>query len=102
MKLKLIAVALAIASATPALANGQQEIRCLAETVYHEARGESIDGQMAVAETVINRVRSGDFPRTICGVVRQPGQFAPKKKIAERAAYDRAVRMEQPESCENR
>jgi N-acetylmuramoyl-L-alanine amidase len=45
------------------------EIKCLAENVYFEARGEPLDGQYAVAEVVINRLRSPFFPKTICGVV---------------------------------
>jgi N-acetylmuramoyl-L-alanine amidase len=45
------------------------ELRCLAENVYFEARGEPLDGQYAVAEVTINRVRSPYFPKTICGVV---------------------------------
>ncbi|TVS01565.1 MAG: cell wall hydrolase [Rhodobacteraceae bacterium] len=44
---------------------------CLATAIYHEARGEGIRGQFAVAEVVLNRVDSGQFPNTICGVVYQ-------------------------------
>ncbi len=49
----------------------ESESRCLAEAIYYEARGESAAGQLAVAEVVINRVRSGKYPATICGVVYQ-------------------------------
>jgi spore germination cell wall hydrolase CwlJ-like protein len=45
--------------------------KCLADAVYFEARGESIRGQMAVAQVVINRVFSGYYPNNICGVVYQ-------------------------------
>ena len=45
------------------------ELRCLAENVYFEARGEPLNGQYAVAEVTINRLRSPFFPKTICGVV---------------------------------
>lgn len=48
-----------------------RESRCLAEAVYYEARGESMQGQMAVAEVVVNRTRSGVYPSTFCGVVYQ-------------------------------
>ncbi len=51
--------------------NMQREERCLAEAVYFEARSESPSGQAAVAQVVLNRVRSGLYPRTICGVVYQ-------------------------------
>jgi N-acetylmuramoyl-L-alanine amidase len=46
-----------------------RELRCLAENVYYEARGESLNGQYAVAEVTMNRVKSPLFPKTICGVV---------------------------------
>jgi spore germination cell wall hydrolase CwlJ-like protein len=54
----------------------QQKVRCLSEVVYHEARGESYRGRLAVAQTVLNRVRSVRFPNTVCGVVFQRGQFS--------------------------
>lgn len=52
------------------------ETECLARAVYYESKGEPLAGQLTVAEVVINRARSGRFPSTICGVVRQPGQFS--------------------------
>jgi spore germination cell wall hydrolase CwlJ-like protein len=45
--------------------------KCLADAIYFEARGESIRGQMAVAQVVINRVFSGYYPNNVCGVVYQ-------------------------------
>jgi len=48
-----------------------QEQRCLAEAVYYEARSETKSGQKAVAEVVINRVKSKHYPNSICGVVYQ-------------------------------
>ena len=48
-----------------------REARCLAEAVYYEARSESWQGQMAVAEVVVNRTRSNYYPSTFCGVVYQ-------------------------------
>ena len=52
------------------------EEHCLATAVYHEARGESVEGQLAVARVVINRAVSGKYPASWCGVVRQPWQFS--------------------------
>jgi spore germination cell wall hydrolase CwlJ-like protein len=49
---------------------------CLANAVYFEARGESLEGQLAVAEVVLNRARSGRYPATWCGVVTQRAQFS--------------------------
>lgn len=46
-------------------------MRCLAEAVYFEARSEPEDGQAAVAQVVLNRVKSGLYPNSICGVVYQ-------------------------------
>jgi len=45
------------------------ELRCLAENIYYEARGEPLNGQYAVAEVTLNRVRSPHFPKTVCAVV---------------------------------
>ncbi len=52
------------------------ETVCLAKNIYHEARGESIRGKLAVAKVTLNRVTSGKFKQTICGVVYQRGQFS--------------------------
>ena len=49
---------------------------CLANAVYFEARGETLEGQLAVAEVVLNRARSGRYPTTWCGVVTQRAQFS--------------------------
>lgn len=51
--------------------NLSKEQRCLAEAVYFEARSESEEGQAAVAQVVLNRVKSGLYPSSICGVVYQ-------------------------------
>lgn len=52
------------------------EQECLAAAVYFEARGEPIEGQLAVAEVVMNRVASKKYPDTICEVVTQHKQFS--------------------------
>jgi Cell Wall Hydrolase len=56
--------------------NQDEEQLCLAKAVYFEARGETLEGQLAVAEVVLNRARSGRYPPSICGVVTQPAQFS--------------------------
>ncbi len=53
------------------LAKGGKQWNCLAEALYFEARGESLKGQFAVAEVILNRVDSEKFPNTVCGVVNQ-------------------------------
>lgn len=50
---------------------GNSEWQCLTEALYHEARGESIEGQYAVAEVILNRVDMPEYPNTVCGVVQQ-------------------------------
>lgn len=47
------------------------ELQCLAENIYFEARGEPLAGQYAVAEVTLNRTHARNFPRTICAVVHQ-------------------------------
>ena len=47
------------------------DLRCLAENVYFEARGEPLHGQFAVAEVTLNRTRSRHFPHTVCEVVHE-------------------------------
>jgi len=47
------------------------ERNCLAQAIYHEARGESAAGQLAVANVIVNRARSSKFPSTLCGVIYQ-------------------------------
>lgn len=53
-----------------------REEECLAGAVYFEAKGEPLDGQLAVAQVIMNRARSGRFPTSVCGVVFQPSQFS--------------------------
>src|SRR5580693_2103472 len=48
-----------------------RQMRCLAEAIYFESRSEPEQGQAAVAQVVLNRVRSGIYPTTVCGVVYQ-------------------------------
>lgn len=48
-----------------------EEWRCLAEALYFEARGETVKGQFAVAEVIMNRVKSKRFPNSLCAVINQ-------------------------------
>jgi spore germination cell wall hydrolase CwlJ-like protein len=52
------------------------EERCLAGAVYFESKGESLEGQLAVARVVMARAKSGRFPSSLCGVVYQKSQFS--------------------------
>lgn len=52
------------------------ELNCLAVGVYYESKGEPLEGQLAVAEVILNRAKSGRFPTSVCGVLTQRGQFS--------------------------
>jgi N-acetylmuramoyl-L-alanine amidase len=52
------------------------EATCLATAVYFESMGEPLEGQLAVAQVVINRAKSGRYPTSLCGVVKQKAQFS--------------------------
>src|ERR687897_263864 len=49
----------------------EQSLECLTQAVYYEARNQSADGQRAVAQVVLNRVRHPSYPNSVCGVVFQ-------------------------------
>lgn len=77
-------------------------IRCLTDAVYYEARSEPLDGQRAVAQVVLNRVRDRAFPASVCGVVYQRTaticQFSfacdgAMDRPRETAAWDRAAQV---------
>ncbi|WP_223634229.1 cell wall hydrolase [Rhodobacter sp. TJ_12] len=81
---------------------GDAQFQCLANTLYHEARGEGVAGQVAVAEVVLNRVDDPRFPRSVCGVVHQSNsrgcQFSwtcdgRSDRIRDRKAWDRSARI---------
>lgn len=74
------------------------EWQCLRTALYFEARGESLQGQFAVAEVILNRRDSGRYPASICGVVKQGCQFSftcdgASERMREPGAADRAGRI---------
>jgi spore germination cell wall hydrolase CwlJ-like protein len=66
----------AAVAAQDAPGTADSELNCLAVGVYYEAKGEPLAGQLAVAEVILNRTSSGRFPRSVCGVLKQRGQFS--------------------------
>ena len=62
-------------AAQPA-ATGDKQWDCLRKALYFEARGESLKGEFAVAEVILNRVDDPDFPKSVCGVVQASGHGA--------------------------
>ena len=83
--------------------DGARQLDCLTDAVYFEARGETPRGQAAVAQVVMNRVKSPSFPKTVCGVVFQGAathgcQFSfacdgSMRRSLEADAWDRARRI---------
>lgn len=63
-------------AAQDAPASLDSELNCLAVGIYYEAKSEPLAGQLAVADVILNRTESGRFPRSVCGVVTQRGQFS--------------------------
>ena len=55
----------------------QSELECMERAMYFESNRSSRDGMIAVGSVVMNRVHSGNYPRSVCGVVGQKNQFAP-------------------------
>ena len=83
---------------TLALATSTNDLQCLTDTVFHEARDQSEKGQYLVYRSIINRVNNKRWPNTICGVVNQPKQYSytlehpnilKEKARKEKATYDR-------------
>ncbi len=81
---------------------GDAQWQCLKTALYFEARGESLKGQFAVAEVILNRVDNPQYPKSICGVVGQSGgggcQFSyvcdgARDVMREKGAADRAGRI---------
>lgn len=83
------------AQPTPA---GDAQWQCLKTALYFEARGESLKGQFAVAEVILNRVDNPDYPTSVCAVVGQGCQFSftcdgNSDVLRDRASADRAGRI---------
>jgi len=87
-------------------ANGGSEWQCLTEALYFEARGESLIGQVAVAEVILNRKAHTRFPKSVCGVINQGAkrktgcQFSykcdgHKEVFTERGAYESVGKLAQ-------
>jgi len=75
----------------------EREEHCLAQAVYFEARSETEEGRAAIAQVVLNRVKSGVYPTTVCGVVFQNRH----RKLACQftfACEGKALRITEPEA----
>lgn len=65
-----------LVASQPQPAELSRELNCLASAIYHEAKSESLNGQLAVGRVIVARSKSGRFPDSYCGVVFQPSQFS--------------------------
>lgn len=70
------AIGITLSSSKASSSTSNSDLNLLARCVYAEARGESYQGQVAVAAVVLNRVKSPSFPNTIAGVIYQPYAFS--------------------------
>ena len=75
-----------------------RDIECLAMNIYHEARGEPVVGQIAVAQVTMNRVEHNYFPDTVCSVVWDEDQFSwtndgRSDRIRDNRAYSVALNI---------
>ena len=93
-----------VKSELPKNSTSRRQKKCLAEAIYFEARSEPIDGQIAVAQVVLNRVKNPTYPNSICGVVyqnqhkRNRCQFSYacdgiRDRINDKTAWDVAERL---------
>ncbi|WP_075183055.1 cell wall hydrolase [Pantoea sp. 1.19] len=80
----------------------QGAILCLALNIYHEARGESLKGQIAVGAVTMNRANWK--PKEVCDVVYAPGQFSwtHLKRMAHRIPSDKDASWQRAKSLANR
>lgn len=84
LKLLMLSIALLAVFSGQNVANAEtlpepilgQELGCLAMNIYHEARGETEKGKLAVAAVTMNRVKAKYYPDTVCEVVWQRKQFS--------------------------
>ncbi len=78
-KTAMLIASLFMLSAAPAVASEKitttSDVECLIKVMNHEAGGEGVRGQKAVGYVVMNRAKSGRFPKTVCGVIYQKSQF---------------------------
>lgn len=72
-----------------------EETLCLAKIVHHESANQPREGQLAVAQVVMNRLASPRFPKSICAIALQPGQFFNVHAYNPRqdSRWDRAVEI---------
>lgn len=94
--IKNIAILILLIASFKTVAGDKKQIKCLADNIYHEARGEGDNGMLAVGNVTMNRVKSKHYPNTICGVVWQYKQFSwtlNKPKINDIKSYKKSLKI---------
>lgn len=94
----IIALSVTFTASLEAKGYDSTQINCLAKNAYMEARGQGEEGMLAVIFTTLNRVKSGKFPDSICGVVYQSRQFSwtsNRPPIKEPEVYAKAKELAQ-------
>ena len=71
------------------------ETECIARTVFHEASNQALSGQLAVAQVIVNRTHSGEFPTDVCAVVTQRAQFSQGPVAHKSKSWNMAVAIAQ-------
>ena len=92
----VISLSASISATLQAESYDSTQMNCLALVGYHEAKGESDKGMIAVMQVTMNRVKNEKFANTICGVVYSPNQYSWSKynpPIKEPKQYERAKRL---------
>jgi spore germination cell wall hydrolase CwlJ-like protein len=80
----------------PSSGGGRNDHQCMARVMYFESIRSSDEGMLAVGTVVMNRLESGKYPTTVCGVVGEKNQFAPgvlSKPMQEGKSRERAERV---------
>lgn len=92
----VVSIALSGLAACGTISTASNERQCMARAMYFESVRSSDDGMLAVGTVVMNRVKSGKYPKTVCGVVGQRNQFAPgvlSRPMTEGRSRERAERI---------
>jgi cell wall hydrolase len=96
LALAVVGLILSGLAACGTISTASNERQCMARAMYFESVRSSDDGMLAVGTVVMNRAKSGKYPKTICGVVGQRNQFAPgvlSKPMTEGKSRERAERI---------
>jgi spore germination cell wall hydrolase CwlJ-like protein len=70
----VIVIGVTVATGVSETTDESESLRCLALTMYWESRSDGREGMFAVGWVVLNRLRSAEYPKTVCAVVRQGGE----------------------------